>query len=104
MDTPTCINVVSLELHHASIFDFVEGMRLLATEPAQALPDYLVSHGTRMDYTALAGDGSFRFIIYQNSRVGYRLIVATRGNIESGFDSGEGAGGRGAAGMGFRKS
>lgn len=40
---------------------------------------------------ALAGDGSFKFLTYQLSTVGYWPTVAMTGNGELGFDSGEGA-------------
>ena len=37
------------------------------------------------------GDGSFKFLTYQLSTVGYWPTVAMTGNGELGFDSGEGA-------------
>ena len=91
MVIPTWITVVILELIHATELDSAEGLRLLATEPTQALPDCLVSHGTTMNCTAPAGDRSFRLLTYQLSTVGYWLTVAMTGNGELGFDSGEGA-------------
>ena len=38
-----------------------------------------------------AGDGSFKFLPYQLSMVGYWPTMVTMGNRELGFDSGEGA-------------
>ena len=38
-----------------------------------------------------AGDGSFKFLPYQLSMVGYWPTMALTGNGELGFDSGEGA-------------
>ena len=40
---------------------------------------------------ACAGAGSFKFLTYQLSTVGYWPTVALTGNGELGFDSGEGA-------------
>ena len=37
------------------------------------------------------GDGSFKFLTYQLSMVGYWPTMAVTGNRELGFDSGEGA-------------
>lgn len=62
---------------------------LTSHKAAQALLDYLPSYDTRIPYIVLAEDRSYKFIICQNSRVGYWLIVATRDSAESGFDSGE---------------
>ena len=39
----------------------------------------------------MAGDGSFKFLPYQLSMVGYWPTMALTGNGELGFDSGEGA-------------
>ena len=38
-----------------------------------------------------AGDGSFKFLPYQLSMVGYWPTMVTTGDGELGFDSGEGA-------------
>ena len=40
---------------------------------------------------AFAGDGSFKFLPYQLSKVVYWTTLALTGNGELGFDSGEGA-------------
>ena len=53
----------------------------------------LVIHSNRTDriWPFLARDGSFKFLTYQLSTVGYWPTVAVTGNGELGFDSGEGA-------------
>ena len=91
MITLTWITVVILELIHAYQPNSSEGLCLLGTEPTQALPDPLVINDKEMNCTASAGDGSFKFLTYQLSTVGYWLTVAMTGNGELGFDSGEGA-------------
>jgi hypothetical protein len=50
-----------------------------------------VSHNDLTNRTASAVDVSFEFLAYQLSTVGYWPTVATTGNGELGFDSGEGA-------------
>ena len=87
----TWITVVILELIHAPKPDSVEGLCLLVTEPAQALPGLVVIHNNRTNRTASAGDESFEFLTYQLSTVGFWPTVAMTGNGELGFDSGEGA-------------
>ena len=83
--------MVILELIHASRPDFAEGLCLLATEPTQAPPGFLVIHSNRTNRMASAGDGSFELLTYQLPTVGYWPTVAMTGNGELGFDSGEGA-------------
>ena len=51
----------------------------------------LVIHNKRTELMACAGAGSFKFLTYQLSTVGYWPTVALTGNGELGFDSGEGA-------------
>jgi hypothetical protein len=83
--------VVILELIHAQIPNFAEGMCLLDTEPTQALPVLMVTHSNRTNRMASAGDESFELLTYQLPTVGYWPTVAMTGNGELGFDSGEGA-------------
>ncbi len=83
--------MVILELIHAPRPDFEEGLRLLDTEPTQALPGLLVIHDNPPNRMASAADDSFKFLTYQLPTVGYGLTVAMTGNGELGFDSGEGA-------------
>ena len=83
--------MVILELIHAPKPDFAEGLCLLDTEPTQAPPGFLVIHDNRANRKASARDGSFKFLTYQLSTVGYWPTVALTGNGELGFDSGEGA-------------
>ena len=83
--------MVILELIRASKLDSVERLYLLATEPTQALPGFLVNHNNTMNRMASAGDESFKFLTYQLPSVGYWPTVAMTGNGELGFDSGEGA-------------
>ena len=70
---------------------FAEGLCLLGTEPAQALPGLVTNHDNRTNRMASAGDKSFKFLTYQLPTVGYWPTVALTGNGELGFDSGEGA-------------
>ena len=53
----------------------------------------LVIHSNRTDRSWFfwTRDGSFKFLTYQLSTVGYWPTVAVTGNGELGFDSGEGA-------------
>ena len=83
--------MVILELIHAPIPDFVEGLCLLDTEPTQALPGFLVTHNNQTNRMTSVGDESFKFLTYQLPTVGYWPTVALTGNGELGFDSGEGA-------------
>ena len=83
--------MVILELIHASIPNFLEGLCLLDTEPTQACPGFVVIHDNRMNRMASADDKSFKFLTYQLPTVGYWPTVAMTGNGELGFDSGEGA-------------
>ena len=67
-------------------------MYLLDTKPMRAPARY----SWRVMITAriawpCAGDGSFKFLPYQLSMVGYWPTMVTTGNGELGFDSGEGA-------------
>ena len=67
-------------------------MYLLDTKPMRASARY----SWRVMITARiawprAGDGSFKFLPYQLSMVGYWPTMVTTGNGELGFDSGEGA-------------
>ena len=48
-------------------------------------------HNKRMKRITCVGAGSFEFLTYQLSTVGYWPTVALTGNGELGFDSGEGA-------------
>ena len=83
--------MVILELIHASIPNFAEGLCLLVTEPTQALLGLVVIHNNQTNRVASAGDESFKFLTYQLPTVGYWPTVAMTGNGELGFDSGEGA-------------
>ena len=83
--------MVILELIHAPIPNFAEGLRLLDTEPTQVTPGVLVIHDKRTNRMSFAGDESFKFLTYQLPTVGYWPTVAMTGNGELGFDSGEGA-------------
>ena len=87
----TWITVVILELVHAPIPDYEDGLCLLVREPTQALPGFLVIHTNRSNRMASAGDDSIKFLTYQLPTVGYWPTVAMTGNGEVGFDSGEGA-------------
>ena len=87
----TRITLVILELTRAHKPDFVEGLCLLDTEPAQALLGFLLIQNNRSNRMASAGDRSFKFLTYQLPTVGYWPTVAMTGNGELGFDSGEGA-------------
>ena len=71
--------------------DYLEGLCLLITEPAQALPGLVVIHYNRTKRMASAGDDLFKFLTYQLPTVGYWPAVAMTGNGELGLDSGEGA-------------
>ena len=51
----------------------------------------LVIHNNQANRMGPPGDGSFKFLTYQLSTVGYWPTVAMTGNGELGFDSGEGA-------------
>ena len=69
----------------------LEGTYLLDKRPA-AFGRFMVNHdnlANRMVY--MSGDGSFKFLPYQLSMVGYWPTMALTGNGELGFDSGEGA-------------
>ena len=55
------------------------------------LPDVEMTYDNLMNRIAHADDGSFKFLTYQLSTVGYWPTVAMTGNGELGFDSGEGA-------------
>ena len=59
----------------------------IRTKPVQ-LAVILVTHDK---FTYRASDGSFKFLPYQLSMVGYWPTMALTGNGELGFDSGEGA-------------
>ena len=83
--------MVILELIHAPRPNFVDGLCLLDTEPAQALPGFLVIHDNRTNRIASAGDEPFKLLTYQVSTVGYWPTVPMTGNGELGFDFGEGA-------------
>ena len=83
--------MVILELIHAPIPNFAEGLCLLDTEPTQGSPGTVVIHNNRTNRMASAGDRSFKFLTYQLPTVGYWPTVAMTGNGELGFDSGEGA-------------
>ena len=83
--------MVILELIHAQIPDFKEGLCLLDKEPIYSTSSHLVTHSNRTNRKDLSGDRSFKFLTYQLSTVGYWPTVAVTGNGELGFDSGEGA-------------
>ena len=83
--------MVILELIHAPIPDFVEGLCLLDTEPTQALPGLVVIHNNRTNRMASAGDESCNCLTYQLPTVGCWPTVVMTGNGELGLDSGEGA-------------
>ena len=83
--------MVILELIHAPRPDFVEGLCLLGTEPAQALPSLVTIHDNRTNRIASAGIESFKFLTHQLPTVGYWPTVAITGSRELGFDSGGGA-------------
>ena len=69
--------------------NFSEGLYLLDTEPIAS--GFWMIHDKRTKRMACAGAGSFKFLTYQLSTVGYWPTVALTGNGELGFDSGEGA-------------
>ena len=83
--------MVILELIHASRPNLVEGLCLLGTEPAQALPGLVTIHDNRTNRMASAGDRFFKLLTYQLPTVGYWPTLAMTGNGELGFDTGEGA-------------
>ena len=83
--------MVILELIHARIPNFTEGLCLLDKEPICLSGSHLVTHNNRTNRKDLSGDRSFKFLTYQLSTVGYWPTVAVTGNGELGFDSGEGA-------------
>ena len=85
------ITVVILELIHALRPYFLDGLRLLVTEPSQALPGHLLIHNNRANRVASAGDDSFWFMTYQLPTVGYWPTVAMTGNDVLGYYFGEGA-------------
>ena len=82
------ITVVILELIHASIPDFLEGVYLLDGNQCGATRNLVNHNNFRID---LRIDASFKFLPYQLWMVGYWPTMALTGNGELGFDSGEGA-------------
>ncbi len=84
----TWITVVTLELIHASIPDFMEGVYLLDGNQCGATRIMVIHNNFRIDRSV---DASFKFLPYQLWMVGYWPTMALTGNGELGFDSGEGA-------------
>ena len=80
--------MVILELIHAPIPNFADGLCLLDTEPTQVTPGLLVIHNNFRSDRQIAA--SFKFLPYQLWMVGYWPTMALTGNGELGFDSGEG--------------
>jgi hypothetical protein len=84
----TWITVVTLELIHASILDFLEEVYLLDGNQCGATRILVIHNKSRIDRMI---DASFKFLPYQLWMVGYWPTMALTGNGELGFDSGEGA-------------
>ena len=67
--------------------NFTDGMHLLDTTNPSGSWWIIVTERTARE----SGGGSFKFLPYQLSMVGYWPTMALTGNGELGFDSGEGA-------------
>ena len=67
------------------------GMVVFTRYRTNALRGFWMIHSKRMERIACAGAISFEFLTYQLSTVRYWPTVASTGNGELGFDSGEGA-------------
>ena len=82
--------MVILELIHAVMPDFLEGLYLLDNKPI-FLVSIVMTHNNFSNRLVSDRDASFKFLPHQLSMVVYWTTMAITGNGELGFDSGEGA-------------